>query len=134
MGSDQSQDPYLCIHHQENLKNPKSSKGKNLYEKIIFKLLLNIAKRQRRSGEHCSGNKYTKHLRDICFTLGNRYSRVTAGTLVSCTKPKCDVPRENLPWEMPFTVLCVTAPIVFFQEPKRNIFFLLVGLKWKNSY
>ena len=27
-------------------------------------------------------------------------------------KPKCDVPRENLPWEMSFTVLCITAPRV----------------------
>ena len=25
-------------------------------------------------------------------------------------KPKCDVPREHLPWEKPFTVVCVTAP------------------------
>ena len=27
-------------------------------------------------------------------------------------KPKCDVPRENLPWEKPFTVVYVTAPYI----------------------
>ena len=28
-------------------------------------------------------------------------------------KPKCDVPRKNLPWEKPFTEVCVTAPIAY---------------------
>ena len=27
-------------------------------------------------------------------------------------KPKCDVPWENLPWEKPFSEVCVTAPII----------------------
>ena len=29
-----------------------------------------------------SQDPFTPHLRDICFTLGNRHSRVTAGTTV----------------------------------------------------
>ena len=28
-------------------------------------------------------------------------------------KPEYDAPREDLPWEMPFTVVCVTAPNVY---------------------
>ena len=29
-------------------------------------------------------------------------------------QPKCDAPQDDLPWEMPFTVVCATSPIVFY--------------------
>ena len=48
---------------------------------------------------------------NICFTLENRCSREPLKSH-GILEPKCDVPRENLPREMRFTVLRVTAPIV----------------------
>ena len=54
--------------------------------------------------------KFAWHL----FYLGKllfEYNRWNHGIL----KPKCDVPRENLPHEMPFTVLYVTAPNVWHE-------------------
>ena len=52
----------------------------------------------------------------ICdWTQGNRYSllAIRAGSRWNhgSLKPKYDVGRENVPREMLFTVLCVTAPI-----------------------
>ena len=42
----------------------------------------------------------SKELPDISFYLGNLRN----------VWPKCEAPRDNLPWEMAFTTVCVTAP------------------------
>ena len=43
-------------------------------------------------------------------------------------KPKCEVPRDNLPWEMVFTMVCVTAPynIYFIARENEETSFSLV--------
>ena len=57
--------------HQENINNSKSSKGqKSVWEKIFDTFT-----------EHCKTAGFGS-LREICFTLGNHYSRITAGTTV----------------------------------------------------
>ena len=57
--------------HQENINNSKSSKGqKSVWERIFDTFT-----------EHCKTAGFGS-LREICFTLGNHYSRITAGTTV----------------------------------------------------
>ena len=61
--------------HHENIKNSKSSQGKNLYGRRFLTLLLNIA---RRSGEH-----YSKDTRRLLTTARRRD---TAKNLLSSLK------------------------------------------------
>ena len=57
--------------HQENINNSKSSMGQNSVSEKIFDTCT----------EHCKTAGFGS-LPEICFTSGNRYSRITAGTTV----------------------------------------------------
>ena len=66
-----------------------------------------------------------------------RKSQIACNRCHGKLKLKCDVPRDDLPWEMQFIVVCVTPPIKFvifvFQEKQKIVPFSGVDVELKVS-